>query len=295
MFQIIEDNENSLVPVVEALSDGEKVGKALDALFNGVDIKHLSVRERIEVIESLLLKYEQLDIPVKHSFVNGFYIREILIPKGTLLTSKYHKYEQADFMIIGDMSIVTDGGVLRIKAPFSGISYPGLKRLGYAHEDTLWIDVHVTKKTTNIDELEKILYADTFEELEQFETEKQRNDYQKMLLEYNISHEDIRMQSENLNDQIEIDITQHKIKIADSRLSGKGIFATGYIKAKEVIAPARIGGLRTQVGRFTNHSSTPNAEMIFQDDGNIYLSAKRNISCGEITVDYRQSLALIGR
>ena len=67
----------------------------------------------------------------------------------------------------------------------------------------------------------------------------------------------------------------------------------------ELIAPARIDGKRTPAGRFTNHSKTPNAEMVLSGNGDIFLFAKQSISgCkggnvgAEITVDYRQAMAL---
>ena len=266
---------------------------ALGILIGEKDISHLSVREKIGVIETSMLKYPQLDIPVKHMFADGLYMRQILIPKGTLLVSKIHKYEQVDIMPVGDISVVTDrGDIVRIKGPYTGISKPGMKRLGYAYEDTLWIDVHATRET-NIDILEDMLYADSFEELERFEIEKYRNDYQQVLIESGFSHEIARAQSENMDDQTTLSLEDYKIKIADSKIEGKGIFATFYISGNETIAPARINGMRTQAGRFTNHSSAPNAIMTLRDNGNIDLVATQNIYKNEeITVDYRQSLML---
>ena len=58
--------------------------------------------------------------------------------------------------------------------------------------------------------------------------------------------------------------------------------------------------MRTPLGRFTNHSRTPNAVFVNQG-GDIYLYALRRISgCSggsqgeEVTIDYRQALALSG-
>jgi hypothetical protein len=265
----------------------------LDTIVKDNDLSCLSIKERIEYIEKIMRQYPQLDIPVKHSFADGIYIREILIPKGTLLTSKYHKYEQLDFMLIGEMSIVTNEGVIRIKAPFFGKSQPGTKRLGYAHEDVLWLDIHSTKET-DVDRLEEILYADTSEEIEQFILDKYHKDYEQFLLEYNISPELVRSQSESMEDQISISLDNYKLKIGDSNIEGKGLFAVDYILERSVIAPARVNGLRTQAGRYTNHSSVPNAVMLIDDNDDVYLIAKRNVYKEEITIDYRQSLAMLG-
>jgi hypothetical protein len=263
----------------------------IKTLLGNADVANLSVREQIDVIEKSMLEYPQVEIPVKHSFSSGIYAREILIPKGTLLISKYHKFEQIDFMLYGDLSVVTSNGLLRIKAPFVGASHPGMKRLGYAHEDTLWIDVRAVNET-NIEHLEKIMYCDTFEELEEFESRNQRLDFEKMLIEYNVPFSLVQAQSNNTEDYVEMPLD--KVKIIDSKISGKGLFAVKPIRDQEIIMAARVKEMRTQAGKFTNHSSNPNAQMEIREDGNIYLVAIRNIFKEEITVNYRQCLELLG-
>ena len=54
--------------------------------------------------------------------------------------------EIKEFIQKGDISILTDVGIKRIKAPYNGITKPGTKRLIYMHEDTIWITVHATDK-----------------------------------------------------------------------------------------------------------------------------------------------------
>ena len=85
-----------------------------------------------------------------------------------------------------------------------------------------------------------------------------------------------------------------KVKIIDSKISGKGLFAVKPIRDQEIIMAARVKEMRTQAGKFTNHSSNPNAQMEIREDGNIYLVAIRNIFKEEITVNYRQCLELLG-
>lgn len=264
----------------------------IDTLIGDTDIRSLSFIEIVEVIEKKMLGYPQLEIPVTHSFIGGCYVREIVIPKGTLLISKYHKRGQTDFMVAGDMSIVTGDGVKRIKAPFISISYPGSKRIGFAHEDTRWIDIRKIEGT-NIEELERELYADTYEEMENFNAEEARKDFSSMISEYGYSPETVREQSENTQDQMEISVSSFGLSIRDSKIEGKGVFADAFIRKGEIIAPARLNGLRTQVGRFTNHSPNPNSEMA-EYNGDAYIVAKRNIHKEELTVDYRQCLSLKG-
>ena len=100
---------------------------------------------------------------LKHSFGEGLYIRELTVPKGLLIVTKIHKKIHPFFLLKGDCSILTDEGIIRIKAPFSGITKPGTKRVVYTHEDTVWTTVHATDKTDLL-EIEEEIIAKTFDE-----------------------------------------------------------------------------------------------------------------------------------
>ena len=101
--------------------------------------------------------------PVKHSFADGCYIREIFNPAGELLVTKIHKKEHPFFLMKGKMSILTEEGVKHIEAPHHGITQPGTKRIIYTHEDCIFITVHATDKT-DIEEIEKEVIAEIFED-----------------------------------------------------------------------------------------------------------------------------------
>ena len=103
--------------------------------------------------------------PLKHTFVDGAYVREIFMPKGTLLTSKIHKKKHPYFVLKGECSVLTDEGVVRIKAPYHGITEPGTKRVLYIHEDTVWITVHVTEHT-DLKKIEEEIIAKNFDEVQ---------------------------------------------------------------------------------------------------------------------------------
>jgi hypothetical protein len=61
----------------------------------------------------LALSKEQLEKlnPVKHSFADGCYIREIFNPANELLVTKIHKKEHPFFLLKGEMSILTEDGI----------------------------------------------------------------------------------------------------------------------------------------------------------------------------------------
>lgn len=105
------------------------------------------IRDKINHLESEMMKAPQLEIKTTHYFSDGIYAREIFIPKGTLLTGKIHKTEHLNICSQGDISVLTEDGIKRIKAPFTMSCRPGTKRVGYAHEDTVWTTIHGTHET----------------------------------------------------------------------------------------------------------------------------------------------------
>lgn len=110
------------------------------------------MRVKVNAIEVEMLKMPQVDLPVTHHFAEGVYGRELFIPKGTVLTGKIHKYSQINVLVSGELSVLTEDGVKRVKPPFIIVSPPGTKRIAYAHEDSIWLTVHGTLET----DLEKI-------------------------------------------------------------------------------------------------------------------------------------------
>lgn len=103
--------------------------------------------------------------PLKHSFAPGVYVREIFIPKGTVLTGKIHRHEHPNFLMKGEVIVVTEfGGREHLKAPMSMISKAGTKRAVYAIEDTVWITVHLTNET-DLKKIEDEIIAPTYDAL----------------------------------------------------------------------------------------------------------------------------------
>ena len=109
--------------------------------------------------------------PLKHSFADGCYIREIFNPKGELLVTKIHEVTHPFFLMKGDMSILMEDGIKRIKAPHYGITPAGTKRIIYCHEDCVCVTVHATK-LTDIKAIEEEVIAKDFDEFDKEELEK---------------------------------------------------------------------------------------------------------------------------
>lgn len=128
--------------------------------------------------EDILLFEEQLakvpgakfgdmdECPLTHEFADGVYVRTIFIPKGMIIVGKIHRHSHPNFLLKGDVSVVTEsGGIQRIKAPMAMISPAGTKRVVFTHEDTVWTTVHVTEET-DLAKIEEVVIAKSFDEFE---------------------------------------------------------------------------------------------------------------------------------
>lgn len=132
-------------------------------------------RASIQQLEDAMLQGETTEIDTKHHFAGGVYAREIFIPAGTTLTGKIHKTEHLNIISKGDISVATEDGVQRIKAPYTIVSKPGTKRVGYAHEDTVWTTIHGSKEK-DLDKLELEFIAESHEDYLAFEQNKRLED-----------------------------------------------------------------------------------------------------------------------
>lgn len=125
---------------------------------------------------------DQVDLPVEHFHVSaagdsgGLYARQMLIPKGMVVVGNIHKYEHLNIISQGDITVVTEEGAIRIKAPYTLVSPPGTKRSVYTHEDTVWTAIHGTNEK-DVAVIEQKFIAKSYEQYLEFVEE------QKLLLE----------------------------------------------------------------------------------------------------------------
>jgi hypothetical protein len=139
-------------------------------------IKNLSIRKDIIELEDQLRKFPEhfegdSDIcPVTHSFADGIYVREIFIPKGFIIVGKIHKHSHPNFLMSGEVDVVTEsGGLERLKAPCAMISAAGTKRALIAITDLVWITCHTNPTNTeDLNKLEDYVIAPSFEKYEKF-------------------------------------------------------------------------------------------------------------------------------
>lgn len=261
--------------------------------------------EKLESFEAELLKMEQTPCPVVHRFGPNLYIREVFMPAGTFSIGHRQKTVHMNIMLKGKVLFVhQDGSKELLEAPLTFVAPPG-RKIGFILEDMVWQNVYSTDET-DIEKLEELLLDKTTGFLEHkraeqlllgFDRSEDVADFHLLLDELKLTEEIVREQSENEDDQIPMPLGNYKFQVSNSRIQGKGIFATADLLENEVVGPARINEFRTPLGRFTNHSKNPNARMEQDEKGNLLLIMNKPISgCrggnlgDEITVDYRQTL-----
>jgi len=262
---------------------------------------------KADFAEREMLQLPQVDCPVIHHFGPNICIREVFMPAGTFAVGHKQKFEHLNIMLRGKVLVANDDGTtVTLSAPLIFVGKPG-RKIGYVLEDMVWQNVYSTE-LKNIDDVEAHFMekSDDWQQnhdakfkLAQITNAANKEDYVKLLAECGISHVVARQQTENETDQVWLDCGN--IRISNSPIDGKGVFVTSPVKAKDVICPARVNGLRTQAGRYTNHSLTPNAVMVKYENGDIDLVALVDFSgCVsgdlgiEATINYRDALKLSG-
>jgi hypothetical protein len=274
-----------------------------------VEVGELALKElmSLDAPEQAMLQLPQAECSVVHHFGPGVCIREVFMPAGTLAIGHKQKFEHLNIMLRGKVLVTNDDGSTQVlTAPMIFTGKPG-RKIGYVMEDMVWQNVYATdlKDASAVEDMfvekSEEWHADQAHRfaVESVSRAADRSDYERLLSECGIPHEVARQQSEDESDQIWVD--NSTVRVAESPIEGKGLFATSPIRAGQVICPARIDGKRTQGGRYTNHSLFPNAVMVSLPNGDIDLVALTDIdgckggSMGtEITIDYRQTLALSG-
>ena len=114
--------------------------------------------------------------PVKHTFSDGIYVREMFIPKGMMLVGKIIKQTHHIFLMSGRIAIITEDGEKIMEGPCSVVAKGGTKRVGYALTDVVWINVHPNiTDTQDLTKLEEEVIAEDYDEYDKYLELKKSN------------------------------------------------------------------------------------------------------------------------
>lgn len=119
-----------------------------------------AVTERLNALTREILKYPQTDCPVTHHFGPGIYIREMVIPAGTLIVGKPHKTEHLCNMVSGRMIVVNEDGERKeVVAPCVFMAKKG-RKTAFIIETVRFQNIFSTDET-DIAKLEDMLVDNT--------------------------------------------------------------------------------------------------------------------------------------
>ena len=109
------------------------------------------------------------EIPIEHFFMDGVYVRQMTMYKGTVVVGAIHKHLHMCFLLRGHLSVASRQGVKEYIAPCFIIAEPGEQRVLYALEDSLWFNTHKNpSNTSDVKQLEKEIVATSYKEYEQY-------------------------------------------------------------------------------------------------------------------------------
>jgi quercetin dioxygenase-like cupin family protein len=137
----------------------------------------LNAREQIKNLQDFLVENaDEVSIvthqnsqlfPLEHTFADGIYVRQMTMDKDSLVVGAIHNHLHVWFLMSGHITVATEDDSVEYIAPCYVLATPGTKRVIYANEDSVFVNVH--KNPTNcqdIEELEKEIVSATFEDYE---------------------------------------------------------------------------------------------------------------------------------
>ena len=139
----------------------------------------LSSREKILEFQTMLVdNADEISIvthqdselfPLKHTFADGIYVRQMGMNKGSIVVGAIHKHFHVWFLLTGNISVATEDTVEDYVAPCYVVSTPGTKRVIHANEDCIFVNIHKNPTNTqDISQLEKDIVARDFKEYEEY-------------------------------------------------------------------------------------------------------------------------------
>ena len=112
-----------------------------------------------------IVKGDSEVFPLKHTFTDGIYIRQMSMREGSAVIGKIHKHNHVWFLLTGHISVADEHNTIEHIAPCYVEAPAGSKRVIYAYEDSIWVNIHANPTNTqDLEELEELIIAKDYEE-----------------------------------------------------------------------------------------------------------------------------------
>ena len=143
----------------------------------------ISVRSKILELETILLNDVDNEnviqnggeivrsdkFPLKHSFADGIYVRQMEMRKDSIVVGAIHNHLHIWFLLTGNITVATEDSTEDYIAPCYIVSTPGVKRVIYANEESIFVNIHKNPTNTqDLDELEAEIVSRDYKEYEQY-------------------------------------------------------------------------------------------------------------------------------
>ena len=143
------------------ISSRSKILELEKILLNNVDDKNI-VGNSGEIVRSD-------EFPLKHTFADGIYIRQMEMRKDSVVVGAIHNHLHVWFLLTGHITVTTESSTEDYIAPCYVVSTPGVKRVIYANEESIFVNVHKNPTNTkNLDELEAEIVSINYKEYEKY-------------------------------------------------------------------------------------------------------------------------------
>ena len=118
------------------------------------------VSNKVDALVREMSVLPQVECPVQHFFGPSIYIREVVMPAGTVVVGKYHKEDHLCNMIEGRMVVVGEDGEQReVAAPAVFMAKKG-RKTAYVIETVRFQNIFSTDET-DVEKLEHMLVEDS--------------------------------------------------------------------------------------------------------------------------------------
>jgi len=143
----------------------------------------LSRRKDIQLLQDLLIEnadgeniegngknvIHSKNFPLKHTFADGIYIRQMDMKADSMVVGAIHNHLHVWFLLTGRLAVITEDTTEEFISPCYVLATPGSKRVIYAMEDSIFVNVH--KNPSNIKDIKKLedeIVSLTFEDYEEY-------------------------------------------------------------------------------------------------------------------------------
>ena len=143
----------------------------------------LSRREEIQRLQDVLISQadgENIEgdgnhivhsdnFPMKHMFADGIYVRQMDMKAESMVVGAIHNHLHVWFLLTGHLAVATEENIEEFVAPCYVLATPGAKRVIYAMEDSIFVNIHKNPKNIkDIKKLDDVIVSLPFKDYEEY-------------------------------------------------------------------------------------------------------------------------------